>query len=94
MNSLENVRRHLNVSETEDTITLTVKVTVSKNNGFVNVNGTPMNAKGHPFHVTSAVVGRNIAQHWEVFAMDYLSRMEAVANPISMQYGGSVVAAE
>jgi hypothetical protein len=69
MNSLENVRRHLNVSETEDTITLTVKVTVSKNNGFVNVNGTPMNAKGHPFHVTSAVVGRNIAQHWEVFAM-------------------------
>jgi hypothetical protein len=90
MNSLENVRNHKKVRETDNTITLTVEVTVSKNTGWVQVNGTPMNAVGDQFFATYAAASRNVLQHLEVFALDHLSNLPVVDNPISMRYRRSV----
>jgi hypothetical protein len=71
MNSLENVRLHLDVSETEKTTTMTLTVKVSKNTGLVTVNGTPMGKIDAPA-VTTSVVSRYIAQLWEVFVTEHL----------------------
>jgi hypothetical protein len=90
MNRLENVRRHMKVRETDNTITLAMEITVSKNNGWVQVNGTPMNAVGRPFFVSWAAVCRNVMQHLEVFAMDKLSELSVTVNPITLRYGSSI----
>src|SRR5215831_9999205 len=90
MNRLENVRRHMKVRETDNTITLAIEITVSKNNGWVQVSGTPMNAVGRPFFVSWAAACRNVMQHLEVFALDKLAGLPVTANPITLRYGSSV----
>src|SRR5262245_54027731 len=85
MNKLENVRQHLKVTETDNTIKLTIELVVSKNNGWIQLNGTPMNAIGRQFFVSWAAACRNVMQHLEVFALDHLYKLPVVNDPISMR---------